>query len=143
MRARRSVAASAELRIRHGLYHRAVAAKEKELKVKREHQTRSADLFSAVAEDNSAEAKDRTRSVTFLSELLPVLSPRWTHQWRARVFAGEGAVGQAMLAQLGEKARKLFQTRGSPVNQRLEVMRAIRTTIDALLDQIAAEDEQT
>jgi len=131
--------ASAELRIRHGLYHRAVAAKEKELKVKREHQTRSADLFSAVAEDNSAEAKDRTRSVALLSELLPALSPRWTNQWRARVFAGEGAVGQAMLAQLGEKARKLFQTRGSAVNQRLEVMRAIRTTIDALLDQVGTE----
>ena len=131
--------ASAELRIRHGLYHRAIAAKEKDLQVKREHQTRSADLFSAVAEDNSAEAKDRTRSVTLLSGLLPALSPTWTKVWRARVFAGEGAVGQAMLAQLGEKARKLFQTRGSAVNQRLELMRAIRTTIDALLDQVGTE----
>ncbi|MEC9477124.1 MAG: hypothetical protein VX764_08810 [Planctomycetota bacterium] len=128
--------ASGELRIRHGLYHRAVAAKEKHLKVKREHQVRSADLFAAVAEDSSVDAKDRTRSVTLLTELLPALPPTWTSEWRTRVFSGEGAVGQAMLAHLGQSSRKLFQNRGSSTDQRLDLLRAIKTAVSSLLDQV-------
>ena len=128
--------ASAELRIRHGLYHRAVAAKETELMMKREHQIESADLFSSVAEDSTVDAKERTRSVTLLTPLLPDLPHTWTSSWRQRVFDDSGEVGQALLSQLGSQARAQIQNRGSNPGIRLKILQSIRVAVDTLLDQI-------
>ena len=131
--------ASAQLRIRHGQYHLAVATSQKDLRVKRDHQTRAADLFSSVAEDSSVEAKDRTRSVTLLTGLLPVLPHAWTTNWRERVFSGAGEVGQALLAQLGSQARSQIQTRGSSPANRLKTLQAIRVAVGTLFDQIGED----
>lgn len=128
--------ASAELRIRHGLYHRAVAAKETELKMKREHQIQSADLFSSVAEDSTVDAKERIRSVTLLTKFLPDLPHTWTTSWRQRVFDDSGEVGQALLSQLGSQARTQIQNRSSNPGARLKILQSIRVAVDTLFDQI-------
>lgn len=128
--------ADAQLRIRHGQYHLAIASSGTDLKERRQHQTRAADLFSSVAEDALAETTDRKRSVTLLAGLLPSLSHAWTSDWRKRVFSGSGEVGMALLAQLGTEARKQIQTRSSIPAFRLKTLQAIRIAIGTLFDQI-------
>ncbi|RTZ89811.1 MAG: hypothetical protein DSY92_08110 [Planctomycetota bacterium] len=128
--------ASAQLRIRHGRYHLAISRSEEDLKIKRDHQIQSADLFTGVAEDSTADAADRTRSVSFLAQLIPDLPHSWTTSWRQRVFSGSGEVGQALLSSLGSKARSLIQNRSAPAASRLKILQYIRVAVDTLLDQI-------
>ena len=128
--------ASAELRIRHGLYHLAISRSEEDLKIQRDQQIQSADLFSSVAEDSTVDAKERTRSVTLLTPLLPDLPHTWTTSWRQRVFTDSGEVGQALLSQLGTQARAQIQNRGSNPANRLKVLQSIRIAVDTMLDQI-------
>jgi len=131
--------ASAQLRIRHGRYHLAISRSEKDLKIQRDQQVQSADLFSSVAEDSSVDAKERTRSVTLLTQLLPDLPQGWTTSWRQRVFADSGEVGQALLSQLGSQARAQIQNRGSNPANRLKILQSIRIAVDTLLDQISGD----
>ncbi|HIK82513.1 MAG TPA: hypothetical protein EYF93_06390, partial [Planctomycetes bacterium] len=131
--------ASAELRIRHGLYHLAISRSEEDLKIQRDQQIQSADLFSSVAEDSTVDAKERTRSVTLLTPLLPDLPHTWTTSWRQRVFADSGEVGQALLSQLGSQARAQIQKRGSNPATRLKILQSIRIAVDTLLDQIGED----
>lgn len=128
--------ASAQLRIRHGRYHLAISRSEEDLKIKRDHQIESADLFSSVAEDSTVDATERTRSVTLLTQLLPDLPHAWTTSWRQRVFADSGEVGQALLSQLGSQARAQIQNRASNPANRLKILQSIRIAVDTLLDQI-------
>ncbi|MDE0959594.1 MAG: hypothetical protein OSB09_02335 [Planctomycetota bacterium] len=131
--------ASAQLRIRHGLYHLAISRSKEDLKIKRDHQIQSADLFSSVAEDSTVDAKDRTRSVTLLTQLLPDLPHRWTTTWRQRVFTDSGEVGQALLSQLGSQARAQIQNRASSPDRRLKTLKSIRVAVATLLDQVGEE----
>ncbi|MGE4619574.1 MAG: hypothetical protein AAEJ04_07180, partial [Planctomycetota bacterium] len=131
--------ATSQLRIRHGLYHKAVASSQTDLRSKHDHLIQSADLFSSVAEDSTVDVKDRTQSVTLLIELLPGLPHTWTTSWRQRVFADSGEVGQALLSQLGSQARTLIQNRSSSSASRLKILQSIRIAVSTLLDQIGQE----